>query len=113
LEACRSKARDFSPTIEEFFIEAMKELDPEPTPPAVLADPSKREVKPKKYEIMNSIRVKTSNFYFYYTIVRNLVLQNTGELQFWMASFAIVSSKKPVFLSNGQWISDQPFAKLP
>jgi hypothetical protein len=90
----------------------MKELDPEPTPPAVLADPSKREVKPKKYYIMNSIRVNKSNFYFY-SIIVNLVLQNTGELQFWMASFAIVSSKKPVFLSNGQWISDQPFAKLP
>jgi len=50
LEACRSKARDFAPSIEEFFVDAMKELDPEstPVPAAPATDTSKRVLKPKK-----------------------------------------------------------------
>jgi len=44
LGACREKTRDFMPSIETYFAEAMKELDQEPVVPF---DP-KREVKPKK-----------------------------------------------------------------
>lgn len=48
LEACRSNSRGFLPNIDDFFADAFKELDPEPTPPHVLSDPSRREIKQKK-----------------------------------------------------------------
>jgi hypothetical protein len=50
LEACRAESRDFLPTIDTFFVESFKELDPEPIPPHIVTDPSKREIKQKKYK---------------------------------------------------------------
>ncbi len=49
LEACRLESRDFLPTIDNFFVDAFKELDSEPTAPNVVVDPSKKEIKSKKY----------------------------------------------------------------
>lgn len=75
LEACRLESRDFLPTIDTFFVEAFKELDPEP-PSNVVADPSKREVKTKTF-----VFISMFNLYLCHVVNYQLIIHESDNLQ--------------------------------